>query len=146
MILHSLRHGRARTFLAAVPALLALTALSACDDATSASDLMGGAWRLRSLQNAELGTRTLDDPDQFTVDFTESARLNVQADCNGCGGTYSLADDSLTVSDLNCTLIACPAAPLDAAFLAILNGESSVELEEDELTISSSRGTLRFTR
>jgi heat shock protein HslJ len=146
MVSSAKKRMRSRSFLAAATTLASLAFLASCDDVTSPSDLMGGVWRLESLQSPDLGTRTPDDPDKYTVEFVESARVNVQADCNGCSGQYSLAEDSLTVSDLACTLIACLAPSLDGEFLRILNGVSTVDVEADEMRISSSRGTLLFTR
>jgi heat shock protein HslJ len=122
-------------------------ALAACDDGpTNPSDLLGGEWRLVNLRLPDFTVVTPSDPDDFTIQFDADGRIRVQADCNGCGGEYDLDGDSLQVSNLACTLIACPGPPVDRQFLEILVGDSTVEVDGDELTIASGEGTLRLRR
>jgi len=132
--------------IACVAGVLAL-ALASCDDGpTSPSDLSGGEWRLVSIRLPDFSVVTPDDSGDFTIQFDVDGRIQVQADCNGCGGRYELDGDSLEVTDLACTLIACPGPPVDRMFLDVLAGTSTVDVDGDDLTIASAEGTLRFTR
>ena len=71
--------------------------------------------------------------------------LGVRADCNQCGGSYTLRDGRMTVGPLACTLIACP-TNRGQEFASLLQGTTSLELEEGELEIESPDGTLVLTR
>jgi heat shock protein HslJ len=138
---------RAPMMLAA--ALAVTLCLAACDDDfVSPSELMGGEWRLQSMQRVAGPVVIPENPARYTVTFEADGRMAVQADCNSCGGSYSLGKGSLTVSPLVCTLIACPEPTLGQRFVQSLEGTSSVDLDEGgaRLTFSSAEDTLRFTR
>ena len=140
-------HRPARTgILACLAGALALALVSCDDGPTSPSDLMGGEWRLVNIRLPDFTVVTPDDPDDFTIQFEADGALQVQAGCNGCGGQYALDGDSLEVSELACTLIACPGPPVDRQFLEVLEGDSTVDVDGDELTIASAEGTLRLRR
>lgn len=136
-----------RASLAALGVLAALS-IAGCRRTTDPAELMG-QWRLRQMRVPGSGTvTTIPDPTRFTVEFAADGRLNVRADCNGCGGQWVLQeDDDLAVSQLACTLIACPGAPLDSQFLAILTDARQAEIEDGNLEITSSQnGELFLTR
>ena len=133
----------ARVTTIGVTSLLILTS---CEDVVTNPSDLGGQWRLESLQGSDGSSVTPPDPGRFTVEFQADGQMSALADCNGCGGRYTLDDDTLLVTEVTCTLIACPGAPLDARFLSILEGASSFEFDGGRLVVSSSRGTLRFTR
>ena len=86
-----------------------------------------------------------DNPDRFTVEFRADGEVGVVADCNQCGGTYSVSGGTLTVPPLACTLIACP-GPEGSQFAGLIDGTSSIERDGDELEIESSEGTLSLSR
>jgi heat shock protein HslJ len=126
--------------------ILGALVLTACEDEITGPSDLGGTWELVSLRVTGGPETVPPDPSRFTVEFEADGQLSARADCNGCGGTYELGDDSLVVEDLACTLIACQANGLDTQFITLLDGSSEVDLDGDELEISSSRGTLRFRR
>ena len=123
---------------------LGLGLVSCSGDVTGPSDLQGPAWRLESMETAS-GTFVPADRDRFTVEFRADGTIGVIADCNQCGGAYSVDGDRLTVGPLACTLIACPTAE-GQRFAALLDGTTSVDADENELEIESADGTLEFTR
>lgn len=126
--------------------VMSLLALASCEDGVTNPSDLGGQWRLEVLRAPDGSQVAPPDPSRFTVEFAADGQVLARADCNGCGGRYTLDDDTLVVSTLACTLIACPSAPLDGRFLSILDGSSSFDFEDERLVISSSRGMLRFTR
>ena len=141
--LHSCRSLAPRAFAA----LFCLSALVSCsDDVTGSSDLQGGEWRLRSLQGPDFAVATVEDPRRFTLDFAEGGRLNVRADCNRCGGTYSMDGSSLRISALVCTRVFCPSAPLDTRYVEALEQARSVDRDDQTLRITSQAYRLVFTR
>ena len=109
---------------------------------TGPSDVIGVTWRLQSLQRAD-GSVVTSPAGTFTLRFAEDSRLEVRADCNGCGGTYQLAGGALSVSPLVCTRMACP-SPYDAEYVRILDAATSVERTDGRLTVRSPAGVLRF--
>ena len=126
-------------------AMAAGLGLAACSDGvTGPSDLQGTTWRLKSLET-ESGRFVPDDPGLFTVQFEADGTVAVRAECNGCGGSYSLNGDRLTVGPLVCTLIACGTGRGEQ-FASLIDGTSSVELEDGELEIESPDGELVLTR
>jgi heat shock protein HslJ len=123
----------------------ALVLAGCSDEVTGPSDLQGGQWRLQSMETEE-GRFVPDDSSLFTVQFAADGTVGVRADCNQCGGSYTLNGDTLTVGPLVCTLIACPTAR-GQQFATLLDGTGEVEIEDDrELEIESSEGTLILTR
>ena len=127
-------------------AAAAVVVLASCEDGVTNPSDLGGEWRLESLRLA--GGAELPPPasGQFTLRLEADGQAFVRADCNGCGGRYVLGGDTVTLSQMACTLIACPNAPFDTQYLGLLDGTSSFDVEGDLLTITSSRGTLRFRR
>jgi heat shock protein HslJ len=134
---------RARRRSAAAIAVLAgaLPLLSCSDPVTGPSDLEGGPWRLESMEPAGAARFVPDDPGRFTVEFRSDGKIAVVADCNGCGGGYSVNGGILTVPALACTLIAC-AGPEGGQFAGLIEGMSSIQKDGNELQIASPEGKL----
>jgi heat shock protein HslJ len=130
---------------AAVAVACALGLVSCAEDVTGPSDLQGGVWKLASMETETGGTFEPEDASRFTVEFSADGTLGVQADCNQCGGSYTVSGESLTVGPLVCTLIACPTAR-GQEFAALLDGTTEVDADGEELEIESPEGTLEFTR
>ena len=123
----------------------ALVHAACSDEVTGPSDLVGDAWRLESMELDDAAAFVPADPSRFTVEFNEDGTLGVTADCNQCGGSYTLTDGRLTAGPLVCTLIACP-TNRGQEFASLIDGTSSLELDDDELEIESSDGRLLLTR
>jgi heat shock protein HslJ len=123
----------------------ALVHAACSDDVTGPSDIVGGAWRLESMELNGADAFVPSDPSRFTVVFNTDGTLGVTADCNQCGGSYTLTGGNMTAGPLACTLIACP-TNRGQEFASIIDGTSSLELDDDELEIEGSEGTLVLTR
>jgi heat shock protein HslJ len=136
---------RAWTGVAALLVGTLVVVSCADDDLTGASDLMGGTWRLQSLALAGASEFVPPDPERFTVSFTSQGRVEVNADCNSCGGAFSVGEDTLSVPELTCTLVAC-GTPYGGQFETLLEGTAEVDRDGDVLTIASSEGRLRLVR
>ena len=127
-------------------AVLSLFTLTSCEDGVTDPTDLSGEWRLEELRLPDGTSMPPPDTGRFTVQFAADGQLSARADCNGCGGQYSLGGDRLVVSQLACTLIACPNAPFDGRYLNVLIGDSTFEVAGNQLTVRSARGTLRFRR
>lgn len=123
----------------------ALVHAACSDEVTGPSDLVGGAWKLESMELDDADAFVPVDPSRFTVEFNADGTLGVTADCNQCGGSYKLNGGNMTVGPLVCTLVACP-TNRGQEFASLIDGTTSLELEDGELEIESSDGTLVLTR
>src|SRR5262245_4738330 len=104
---------RTVTLLACALALV----VAACDENPfNPSDLKEVTWKLESIERAGSPTVTVPNPDQYTLILKNDGHINVKADCNQCTGTYTLDGSSLKVSNLACTLVACPAGSLGGPY------------------------------
>lgn len=127
--------------------LLAAAVLAACGESpTEPSDIVAVTWRLRTLQASGAGPVVVSNPERFTLRLEPDGQAGVRADCNGCGGRYTLAGETLNVSVLACTLVLCPSTPLDGQFVSILDGVTQARVEDDTLILTSSEGSLRMIR
>jgi heat shock protein HslJ len=84
--------------------------------------------------------------DHYTVRFGEAGKLDVRADCNRKGGTYTLEGKQLAIKILLSTMVACEPGSLEDAFtrdlaagavLFLRNGDLYIDLKYDT-------GTMRF--
>jgi heat shock protein HslJ len=121
---------------------VSLFAVGCGDTVTGPEDVMGVSWRLQSLQRADASVVS-PPAGTFTARFTEEGRLEVQADCNGCSGTYQLTDGALSVSPLICTRLACPSGPFDTEYVRLLEAATTAERSDDVLTLRAPGGSLR---
>ena len=112
---------------------------------TGPGDVTGVTWRLQSLQRAD---RSVVNPPAgtFTLRFAAESRLEVRADCNGCGGTYRLSGAALSVSPVFCTRAFCPSAPFDTEYVQLVEAATTAESTDDTLILRSPAGVLRFVR
>ena len=139
---------------------IALTALvvSACSQSVSSPTAVAspsaaytaaqleGTWTLTSI--AVAGQAKQDRPFSaiYTLDFNQG-RLSTRADCNTCGGSYSIDGSVLTAGPgLACTRAACSTMAFENAYTGILSGDSTMAVTGSTLSLSSSRGTLKFVR
>jgi heat shock protein HslJ len=131
---------------AALVCLAALPVLSCTDGVTGPSDVVGGEWRLASMRLSGGTAFVPAEPSRFTVEFKTDGFIGVRADCNSCGGGYSLSGDQLTIPSMACTLALC-ATPQGGEFANLIEGVSRVEKDgEGRLTIVSPDGTITLVR
>jgi len=106
----------------------------------------GGTWTLTSIQRA--GQAEQPAPSGATYDLAiAEGRVSATADCNKCGGSVAIDGESVTVGPaLACTRAACTTMAFENDFVGILSGSSIAKVEGNTLTLSSSRGVLRFRR
>jgi len=110
------------------------------------SGQLSGTWSLRSIQPTGQSEQATPGGATYTVTFADG-RLSTRADCNTCGGSFTLAGQSLTAGPaLACTRAACATMAFENVYTTMLAGESAVAVTGDTLTLSSPRGVLRFTR
>lgn len=120
--------------------------------ALDAQRLQGNHWRLDSATDAS-GKRVdalfAREDKPVTLDF-QDGRIAVSNTCNRMGGSYTLADGTLTVSPMASTMMACTdkaLMALDQAISSRLEGALKTELAgEGQLTLRTASGdVLVFT-
>ncbi len=116
------------------------------DVLTGPSAVMGGAWKLQSLEAQGIGLVNIPQPANYTVEFRDGGQLAVKADCNSCSGTYSISGESLKVGAVACTLAFCGSASFDTAFRAVLTSANTFSVKGNDLTINSLKGVARLDR
>lgn len=103
-------------------------------------------WKLQSLVRADASAATINDPGLFTMSLADDKSLQVRSDCNQASGGYTTSGNTISIGPLASTRAYCASAPIDTEYLALLGGESTVSISGSTLRLSSSRGTLTFTR
>ena len=126
--------------------LLGLMLLVACAGSESmVSPLSFTAWQLIEMD----GDIPLPDT-SFTIEFSE-VEVSGKAGCNIFSGSYSANEDSITLSDLYSTEMACmePEGVMEQEqiFLGILRDASTLQMDSEQLTLmDGERRTLVFIK
>lgn len=126
--------------------LILLSAACGGGNLAGPSDFLATTWRLQSIDPPGKPTIVVGTPERYTLRLDENGQAGVRADCNSCGGRYTLAGDALDLPRLACTRAFCGEDSLDGAFVRILSSGPRLRVEGSTLVLSSSAGTLRFTR
>ena len=115
--------------------------------AAAASGIVGMVWQWVSTQTPTEKI-TVDDPDKYTIEFLPGGQVNVQADCNVAGGTYTTSDSHIKITIATTTLAACPPGSLGDQFIKELNEAVIFLFEGDDLLIDRiyDSGTMRFVQ
>ena len=114
----------------------------------NAREIEGTTWRwVQTLHNDD-GKTAPADPEKYTVRFREDGTLQVRADCNQKGGTYSSDGKILSIEITHSTMAACPEGSLEDSFVRGLSAASIYFLKDGDLYIDLKfdSGTMRFTR
>src|SRR5262245_37176238 len=124
--------------------VLALLLVSCDDNPFKPSDVKEVTWKLETIERTGNPTIQVPNPEQYTLKLGNDGRVAIHADCNQCGGTYTLDGNTLRVSDLACTLISCGLGSQDGTYAAALSGTSAIALNESHLILRQGDVTLRF--
>jgi heat shock protein HslJ len=114
--------------------------------AAQTADQLAGTWTLRSIQPAGQADQATPPGASYTLTIADG-RLSTRADCNLCNGAFTLSGQTVTAGPaLACTRAACPTMAFESSYTRLLSGDSTIMASGNTLVLSSSRGTLRFTR
>jgi heat shock protein HslJ len=114
---------------------------------TAASEIFGVTWQWQSTQTP-VEKVTVDTPERYTLKLGPDGQVDVLADCNRLGGTYTLTDTHITVALTTSTMAACPPDSLADRFIKELNASAIYFTEGEELLVDLQydSGTMRFAR
>ena len=94
-------------------------------------DQLAGTWNLQSIQPAGEAVQATPAGASYTLTFADG-RLSTRADCNMCGGTFSLSGQTLTAGPaMACTRAACPTMAFESTYTRLLGGDSNVTLSDE---------------
>ncbi len=119
--------------------VLMLVVIVGCGDpgsSISKSDIAGVEWQWSELKETQpTGQSVVPDPDNYTLVFQPDGMIDIQADCNLVGGSYTLEDDSLSLELGPSTMAFCGEESLDQQYLASLDNVESASLEDGHLVL-----------
>jgi heat shock protein HslJ len=105
-----------------------------------------GTWQWQSTQPSVGGSTTVADPTRYTINFQADGSLQIRADCNQVGGTYTVSGSSLTLHLGPSTLVACPPDSQVDQFLAGLGQVTSFSVTGNNLELGlQGGGRMQFT-
>lgn len=110
--------------------------------------ITGVKWTWQKTQYNNDQTSIPADPSRYTITFKTDGTINIQADCNRGGGTYSKKGKQITIKVTHTTRAMCPPDSLDRTFLKDLN-TVAIYLFNDGylyLDLKFDTGTMRFRR
>lgn len=140
---------RTITTLAALGSLLLVLVPGALAQADRAGDLAGTQWQL-----ASYGTPGAETPvasgSVVTLSFESADRLGGNGGCNSFGGEYTVQNNTLTISGVVSTLMACADSAVtqqEQVYLSALGAAYGFERLDNQLIIHYNSGQrLIFTR
>jgi len=105
--------------------------------------LTGTVWELQSF-SSEGEVTTISNPGNYTLELApDSDAAGILADCNCCGGTYIATDDSFSVSQIFCTMMACMDSH-DDAYTSALNDAFRWKIAGPTLYLVYNGGTAKL--
>lgn len=106
--------------------------------------LEGTEWQLTTFVSGEAASSLLVDT-QITAIFLQG-QVNGTAGCNRYFGSYEVDGETIAVSPLGSTRMACAEEIMaqESSFLAALQAATAFEIEGEQLTITYDAGTLIF--
>jgi len=111
---------------------------------TSAAALMGPVWKWQS--PALEGNGSTVGPDRYTLEFLSTGKLNILADCNKAGGTYTADNGALTINAEILTRMSCPEGSLSNEYIQQLNQAGGYFMDGSLLYLTTKDGgMLKFS-
>ncbi|RZM79417.1 META domain-containing protein [Leptolyngbya iicbica] len=125
-------------------------AIAACESSSEvdSSGLTGTTWELQQIQLNDGQVFTADPPQNYTLEFTPSGEVFVQADCNRSIGSYTLGRDNRMAITLGpTTLAACPPDSISNDYLRFIDAANSFFFQDGDLFIELKfdSGTMQFS-
>lgn len=109
--------------------------------------ITGIVWQWRETRYNDDRRTVPPKPERYAVRFGEESKLDVRADCNLKGGTYTLEGKQLALTILTSTMAACKPGSLEDEFTRNLAAGATAFLRDGNLYIDLKydTGTMRFS-
>lgn len=122
---------------AAIAAFLNMTLVSS---GLAQESLENSSWQLVAIHSFNDSEFTPDAPENYLLRFRLENRLQIEADCNQAGATWTLDGDTLVITGLVTTRKLCNAPSLFNRYIMTLQQTESVTREADTLILRSANG------
>jgi heat shock protein HslJ len=108
-------------------------------------NLVGKTWKWTQFVDPTEKT-VIEDPDQYTVEFTAEGTVSILADCNRANGTYSADGAHIDIEALAMTRAMCPPGSLSDQFVQALNAAVIYFFQDGDLymDLPMDSGTLKL--
>jgi heat shock protein HslJ len=101
-----------------------------------AADITGITWRWWGLVETDPDAQSVvPNPENYTLTLQPDGTLNIKADCNMVGGSYTLEGDALTIALGPSTMAYCGDESLDQQYLESLGSVESYAVEDGRLVM-----------
>jgi heat shock protein HslJ len=114
-------------------------ALTACSGGGSSADTITGiVWEWTAMQEtvpANLSAVPPAEIGNYTITFNDDGTVEIKADCNQVGGSYTMSGSDLTITLGASTLAFCGEASSDVIYLASLEKVSSYAVVDGSLQL-----------
>jgi heat shock protein HslJ len=110
------------------------------------TDQVGGLWIWIGFSDPVEGSQTIDNPDQYTVEFLSDGQVKIKADCNHASGTYTAEGSSISIEMGPMTMAHCGPDSLSDEFILALGNARIYFFQEGDLFLDlyADGGTMRF--
>jgi heat shock protein HslJ len=134
-----------RTQLIAMILLISVS-FSACGSQQPDQPITDITWQWSELVEAEPASQSIvPDPENYTLLLSPDGSVNIKADCNMVGGSYSLDGSGLTIELGPSTMAFCGEDSLDQLYLGLLSSVESYTIEDGRLILAFQDGAGRMT-
>lgn len=114
------------------------------------SEVAGTTWQWEQTRYNDDNMTVPADPKNYTVQFRVDGTVNVKADCNLKGGTYSASakEKRLSIEITHSTMAACPEGSLEDEFVRALSTATLYFIKDGDLYIDLKydTGTIHLAR
>ena len=127
--------------------LLIALSFTACSGKQTAQPITDITWQWTQLVETQPASQSLvPDSENYTLLLNEDGTVNIKADCNMVGGSYTLDGSELTIGQGPSTMAYCGEQSLDVLFLQILSNVESYTVEDGHLILNlkDGSGTMTF--
>ena len=90
-------------------------------DVSESKEIIGTTWEWQQTRYNNDQNAVPTDPTKYTVTSNTDGTINIRADCNRGGGTYSIQNQQITIEVTHTTRAMCPPDSLDQEFIKNLN-------------------------
>jgi heat shock protein HslJ len=91
------------------------------------------------------GVGPVSEP-RYTIQFQPTGLVDILADCNRAGGTWTGGDGALAITITTSTMAYCPPDSISQPYLVALNGVSGYTTMEGTLVLHGAAGDMTFTQ
>jgi heat shock protein HslJ len=134
--------------LAAPIVFVALVSTASAGGQPEAGEITGVVWKWQQTRYNNDTQNVPSDPSLYTIEFKSDGKLNIRADCNRAGGTYSMEGKSIRIEQTHSTMAMCPPGSLDQDFNKDLSAAAIYFFQDDflYLDLKYDSGTMKFAR